>query len=397
MNSGELHAWHYATRQPVRVVWRAGKITAVDTTAENPPGDIWVAPPLLDLQINGYAGVDFQQDTLAEDELLHAVRGLRRDACTGFFLTLITDDWERMMGRLQNVSAILGKNPEIAAAVRGIHLEGPFLSPEPGFCGAHDPHWMIPATAGHLDEARKFAGQLPLLLTVAPECHGVAELAEAAAQDPLTFMNAGHTNARAGQLLLRSHGHPAFTHLGNGCPQALDRHDNILWRALDLEALWISLIPDGRHVSPALFRILHRLKGNHIYYTTDAMSAAGAGRPGKYRLGKLELEVKDDGIVRFPGRTNFAGSALTPIAGVFRAAEMLRCDWQHAWKFLSETPAQRLGWDNSLRPGPADFCRLEPGRSTRGEADGTVRLTTYAAGVPCENSIAAPEDGGPGD
>jgi N-acetylglucosamine-6-phosphate deacetylase len=135
-------------------------------------------------------------------------------------------------------------------------------------------------------------------------------------------------------------GATGFTHLGNACPRELDRHDNILWRVFETPELLVSLIPDGIHVAPPLFRLAHRvLDEQSIYYTTDAMSAAGAP-PGRYPLGRLELEVGADQIVRQPGKSNFAGSAVKPIDGVFRAAEMLGQSWRDVWKRFSERPAE---------------------------------------------------------
>ena len=383
MNSGELHAWHYATRKPTRVTWSAGRIVSLSEVAEKAATDIWVAPPLLDLQINGYAGVDFQQDDVTEEESLRAVRALRRDGCAKFFLTLITDEWRCMMSRLRHYCELRRNNPELQGAILGFHIEGPFLSPQPGFCGAHDPALMINPTRAHIRELMETVGEIPLLLTIAPEWPGSHD-AIVEARKSGCHVNIGHTDATREQLTLAlSCGAFAFTHLANGCPQSLDRHDNILWRALDLDELWVSLIPDGHHVSPQLFRIIHRLTGENIYYTTDAMSAAGAG-PGKYRLGKLELEVKDDGVVRYPGKTNFAGSSLTPIAGVFNAAEMLRQPWQEVWKFFAEIPAKRIGWDNTLAAGhEADFCVLEfPAGDEKLRSEEGLKLTTYVGGTP---------------
>ena len=92
------------------------------------------------------------------------------------------------------------------------------------------------------------------------------------------------------------------------------------------------------------------------------MSAAGAP-PGRYPIGKLTVEVGGDQIVRQPGKTNFAGSALRPVEGVFRAAEMLRCPWQEAWARGSEVPAKLMGWRNEIAVGqPARFCRLKLAR-----------------------------------
>src|SRR5207247_9107198 len=107
------------------------------------------------------------------------------------------------------------------------------------------------------------------------------------------------------------------------------------------------------------FRLVHRIIGaESIYYTTDAMAAAGAP-PGKYKIGGLELEVGADQIVRLPGKPNFAGSALRPIDGIFRAAEMLRCSWQEVWPRFSEVPAKLMGLPSGLTPGnSADFCLL---------------------------------------
>jgi N-acetylglucosamine-6-phosphate deacetylase len=105
--------------------------------------------------------------------------------------------------------------------------------------------------------------------------------------------------------------------------------------------------------------MLHKLLSGPIYYTTDAMAAAGAA-PGRYRLGELELEVGADQIVRQPGKTNFAGSALRPIDAVFRAAKMLNRPWQECWRRISEAPGQFIGFKNALSLGARSFCVIDP-------------------------------------
>jgi N-acetylglucosamine-6-phosphate deacetylase len=245
-------------------------------------------------------------------------------------------------------------------ALAGWHIEGPFLSEKPGFHGAHNPALMLDPTPAHIQELRDIAGDDPLLLTLAPERDGALE-AIALAVSLGIRVALGHTDAPAERLRAAvAAGAKGFTHLGNGCPRELDRHDNILWRVLETPGLTVSLIPDGHHVSPALFRLLHRtLDPASILYTTDAMAAAGA-KPGRYTLGGLTVEVGDDQIVRQPGRPNFAGSALRPIEGVFRAARMLNCPWQEAWRRFAEVPAAFMGWDASLRAG-SGCCVLRTG------------------------------------
>jgi len=357
MSEGEIIARHYATGNPVRLRWKQGAICAIEPASESPTG-LWVAPPLVDLQINGYAGIDFQQDNLTLDDLLSATRQLRAAGCATFLLTLITDEWPKLVSRLRHLRALRSQSAELQSAIAGWHIEGPFLSAEPGFCGAHDPPVMCDPTPEYIRELRKLTEADPVLLTIAPERAG-AIAAIALAVSLGIKVSLGHTNAPRDTLLQAIQaGATGFTHLANGCPRDLDRHDNILWRIFETPGLTVSLIPDGTHVSPPLFRLIHRtISPSSVYYTTDAMAAAGAP-PGTYKIGRLELEVGADQIVRLPGKPNFAGSALRPIDGVFRAARMLQCPWQEAWPRFSATPARFMGLPVAeLKSGAsATFC-----------------------------------------
>jgi N-acetylglucosamine-6-phosphate deacetylase len=356
---GEITALHYATGQPVKIQWRDGLITQVAGIAEKVSNDLWLAPTLFDIQVNGYGGVDFQQDNLTVEDLEKAAANLRRDGCSRFLLTLITDEWSALTARLRRIRSLRERSPALQKAIVGWHIEGPFLSNQPGFHGAHNPALMFDPSPEHILELRTMTENDPLLLTVSPERPGVLKAIELAVSRGIK-VSLGHTNAPAEVLAAAVRaGATAFTHLGNGCPSELDRHDNILWRIFETPGLFAGLIPDQIHVSASLFRLIHRvLPPNSIYYTTDAMSAGGAP-PGRYALGKMELEVGADQIVRQPGKQLFAGSALRPIEGVFRAARMLDRPWQEIWARFSATPARIMGLQNDLGPGaPADFCLL---------------------------------------
>ncbi len=373
MSSAELHAWHYAMNKPVRVKWHNGKIVSIEEAAEKPVQDIWIAPPLFDLQINGYAGVDFQQDDVSSEDLLRAVRALRRDGCAYFFLTLVTDEWNRLLCRLKHLRVLRESSVELRDAIRGWHIEGPFLSDRPGFRGAHNPTHMRDPKPEDIRELRAATGDDQVLLTMAPERNGAVEAIRLAKSMGI-HISLGHTDASSEILRAAvAAGASGFTHLGNGCPRELDRHDNIIWRVCDVEGLTVSFIPDGIHLPSMPFRSLHKLMSGRSYYTTDAMAAAGA-RPGRYRLGPMELEVGEDQIVRHPGQTNFAGSALRPVDGVFRAAKMLGCSWQECWQRFSEAPARFVGIQNSIAINArATFCTIE-------FADGKPRVRTVTQG-----------------
>ena len=372
MANGEIHAWNILDRQPVLAKWDNGIFTEFTHTTEPPAQNEWIGPPLVDLQVNGFAGVDFQQDDLTAEQLLHATNALCQAGCGSFFFTLITDNWEAMTRRLAKAKQLRDANQALGQAIAGWHIEGPFLSAEPGYCGAHPPDLMLDPTPEQLEEIREITSDDPVLLTMAPEREsGLSAFAKAR---ELGFrVSIGHTNA-PGHIMRRvsASGSTGFTHLGNGCPVELKRDDNILWRALDTPGLTYSLIPDRWHVSPALFRILHRLiDRDTLYYTTDAMAAAGS-TPGKYSLGHLELEVGPEEIVRLPGTPNLAGSALTPINAILHAADMLRCDWQDIWKHYSTIPAQFAKLPDGFEPGArAELVEIETGPGDRIES---VRL-----------------------
>lgn len=357
---GAVAGWHYRSKEPVEVAWSDGVITRVQRPSVLPDERRWIAPGLVDLQINGYAGIDFQRDDLTGAELLHAARELEIAGCTRFFVTLITDEWPHLIRRLKRLRSLRGEHDELRHAIAGWHIEGPFLSREPGYHGAHNPGVMLDPSAELIHELRSATGSDPLMLTLAPERPGSIDAIALARSHGITI-SLGHSDASA-EILRQAveAGATGFTHLGNACPQQLDRHDNILWRVFDTPGLTVSLIADGRHVSPPLFRLMHRaLKSDAICYTTDAMSAAGAP-PGRYTIGKLELEVGGDGIVRQPGKSNFAGSALRPIEGIKRATEMLGRTWQEVWDAYSVQPARWAGLPAGIEPGvPASFCVLE--------------------------------------
>jgi N-acetylglucosamine-6-phosphate deacetylase len=305
-----------------------------------------------------------------------------------------------MIERLRRARKLRSESPALQSAIAGWHIEGPFLSPEPGFHGAHDPAKMSDPSPERIRELKQAAENDPVLLTLAPERSGALESIAAAVALGMRI-SLGHTNASAEQLALAvKAGASGFTHLGNGCTQQLDRHDNILWRVFDTPGLTAGVIPDRIHVSPAFFRVIHRqLHPENIYYTTDAVSPAGAP-PGEYCIGGLKVNVGPDQVVRQPGRTNFAGSALRPIDGVLRAVKMLEplCPagphhvpadfdarrapaaadgstailadssakfpasgaWQHVWRRFSVVPRRLAGLDKDFAVDKeATFCLLQ--------------------------------------
>lgn len=301
-----------------------------------------LAPALFDLQVNGFAGVDFQNENLTAEQLTNALDALAAGGTRRILLTFITDDLDALERKFANVEAIRAKVPFAAEIVCGYHLEGPWLSPEDGYRGAHRGECMRAPDLAAFRRLQAAANGRIRLLTVAPEWPGSAEfIAEVASTGVVVSL--GHTNANDEQIdaAIRA-GAKMCTHLGNGCPVHLPRHDNIIQRLLSRDELIACLIPDGAHLPPFALRNLFRAKPpGKVLLTTDCMSAAGAP-PGRYHIGRLEVESRD-GFVRAPGSANLAGSCLVPADGVTNATRWLGVSVQEARAMFSSRVAEVFG------------------------------------------------------
>lgn len=264
----------------------------------------------FDLQVNGFAGVDFQRADLTAADVERVVAGLENHATTGILWTLITDTIDGMAANLAAIERLRGENPRAAKAIPGYHLEGPYLLPEPGYHGAHDPKKMKRPDRAEFDRLWKVTGGRIKLITLAPEVAGTPEFIRHVVAHGVRVA-IGHSNAddRAIDAAIEA-GMTMCTHVGNGVPQQMHRHDNIIQRVLARDELTAVFIVDGIHVPPRILKNFVRAKPrDKVLFTTDCMSAAGAP-PGRYRIAHLEMEVGADRVVREPGKTNFAGSAL---------------------------------------------------------------------------------------
>lgn len=265
---------------------------------------------LFDLQVNGFAGVDFQRDFDAA-MLEHATSALLRHGTGKILLTLITDDLDVLCRKLEAAGKAIEGSSVAKEVVAGFHLEGPWLSPLPGYHGAHDPEKMLNPIVADFSKLESAAGGLLRLITLAPEIPGSPEIIEhAVARD--VRISIGHSDASDEQIDEAIHaGMTLCTHVGNGVPIQMHRHDNIIQRLLSRDELTAVFIPDGIHLPPSVLRNFVRAKPkDKVLFTTDCMAAAGAP-PGRYSLGMVDLDVGSDGVVREPGKLTFAGSSLT--------------------------------------------------------------------------------------
>jgi len=301
------------------------------------------AAGLFDFQVNGFGGIDFQRDDLTSTEFAHAVAALRKHGTSGIFATLITDEIEALCRRLAALEKLCATVPSAGAAILGYHLEGPWLSPTPGYRGAHPAGPMRAPTFADYERLQAAAHGRLRLITLAPEWPGSAEFIAAVTQQGV-HVSLGHTNASEAEIDAAIRAGARFcTHLGNGCPLELPRHDNIVQRLLARDELTACFIPDGIHLPKGVLKNFVRAKPTgRVLFTTDAMAGAGAP-PGRYTIGPHLIAVGADGVARQPGEKNFAGSTLTPDVGVRHIADWLSLTPEAAYHLWSTAPATAFG------------------------------------------------------
>jgi N-acetylglucosamine-6-phosphate deacetylase len=267
-------------------------------------------PGLTDLQVNGYAGVDFNDAALTADALDHALAAMRRSNVTTCLPTLITTDEATLTARLAALDAAVAHSRFGPSMVPGFHLEGPFLNPTPGYAGCHPAAAMILPDPAVLERMIRTLRRPVLLLTLAPERPGaLAVIAWVRTRGMVVAM--GHTaadHAVTGQAA--EAGVVLSTHLGNALPQPQPKFLNPLMAQLARDSLSASFIADGIHIPPEVLKVLLRAKASlRSILVTDA-TAAAAAPAGLYRFAGMTIERTADGAVRVPGSAVLAGSAL---------------------------------------------------------------------------------------
>jgi len=267
-------------------------------------------PGLVDLQVNGYRGVDFSGDDLTVESLARACRELLSTGTTAFLPTLITSPAEIYERNLPIIAEVLGRD-EFRGRVLGIHLEGPFISRQDGARGAHTAQWVRTPEPAYLDELIHLADGKVRLLTIAADQEGAEELTRHAVGRGIT-VSVGHHMATERDLeRLVKAGAKALTHLGNGVPALLDRHSNPVWAGLANDDLWAMVIADGHHLPPALLKTILRAKGpERCIVISDASPLAGLS-PGTYRSMGADVVLAESGRLYNPATGYMAGSSAT--------------------------------------------------------------------------------------
>jgi N-acetylglucosamine-6-phosphate deacetylase len=349
-----LRGCHYATSKKVDVVVDGERILSIVNAADDAV-DLeadWIAPALFDLQINGCNGRSFNSPKLTVDDVRHVVAACHRHGIAGFCPTLITNSYEALLHGFSTIRRACETDSLVGRAAPGLHLEGPYISPEDGPRGAHPLQHVRPPDWDEFCRWQEASGDRIRLITLAPEHDKAIQFIEKLT-DSGVVVALGHTAARPECVRAAvAAGARLSTHLGNGCHAVLPRHDNYLWEQLANDQLWASVIADGHHLPTAVLRSILRAKTpGRTILTCDASSLAGLP-PGRYREWDQELEVLADGRVVVPGTPFLAGSGVFTETCVASLLSLGEASLSEVFTMASNRPRKLLGLEpRALQPG----------------------------------------------
>jgi len=323
-----------------------------------PSGDLWLAPGLIDLQVNGYAGIDLNGDNCDVAVIARLTHTLAVAGTTTFLPTIITADFVAMSSRLRAIAQARVESREMARAIPYIHMEGPYLSPEDGYRGAHPIADVRPPSLEEFDALQAAADGLIGLVTLSPHWPESAAFIRALVERGVV-VSLGHTHASPEQIHRAAEaGARLSTHLGNGIAAVLPRHPNPIWTQLAEDRLHAAFIADGAHLPADVLRSMLRTKGVERSLLVSDSVALGGIAPGEYHshIGG-DVTVHPDGSIRMRDSDLLAGSGIALKDAVGRVPALSGCTLGDAIRMATCNPADLLGLTTGriTQGAPADL------------------------------------------
>ncbi|ARK32425.1 N-acetylglucosamine-6-phosphate deacetylase [Halalkalibacter krulwichiae] len=310
---------HYQTNKPIEIIMEAGKIKRMYHLLDSNDEDLpIVAPGLIDLQINGFKGIDFNHEPLNKEQWLTVTNELAKVGVTTFYPTMITNSQDQLASLFEENKKTITEGFSNNDMIAGFHLEGPYISREEGPRGAHPKEHVRSPNWKEFTDLQEKAGGLIKLVTLSPEWEASNDFIQRANEHGVKVVALGHLNATEKQIddAVRA-GAVASTHLGNGAHVSLPRHPNYLWDQLAKEELWATVIADGHHLPTNVLKVMNLVKKEKMVLVSDAVSLAGM-QPGHYHTavgGKVTLT--DEYKLHLRGNPQIlAGSAQSLLMGV---------------------------------------------------------------------------------
>ena len=315
-------------------------ITEIESSKKNIP---FIGTGLIDLQINGINGIDFNNPALTEQEIVKATHYLLSKGITTFLPTVITNSDANICKIVHTIYLACLSDPIVNDCIWGIHLEGPFISPVAGAKGAHDEKFIKPPDWNLFNGFQKAAGGKIKLITIAPEWEGSCSFIKKCRENK-TLVSIGHSMANSEQIdLAVKAGASLSTHIGNGVPLLLPRHPNIIWDQLAAEELFACIITDGIHIPDSFIKVVMKSKAKATLLVSDATCFAGMP-PGEYQnhIGGTVILDKEKRVSVKSSPGLLAGAAKSLLENVEYLINNDLVTLNEAWQMASENVAEML-------------------------------------------------------
>ena len=340
----------FDTGEPVRLEIAGTKVAECvacapsDETAAWP----WIAPGLIDIQINGYGGQEFASADLTVEKTRDVVLAYDALGMTRCCPTVTTQSPQVMTHALETIAKTCETHPGIATRIAGIHVEGPFIAKEDGPRGAHPLEHIRPPDWDEFQRMQDAAGGRIVILTLSPEYDEAPGFIAKAVESGI-IVSLGHTAATEEQIAAAvDAGATLSTHLGNGAHARIPRHHNYIWAQLADDRLFAELIGDGHHLPPAVFKTFVRTKRIERCILISDISGLAGLPPGRYDSELCELEILPNGKLVVAGQTELMAGASAPLGtSVVNAMRFAGASLAEAIRMAVFNPARLLG----IEPG----------------------------------------------
>ena len=285
-----------------------GFITRIEASSIPAAGLPYMSHGFIDMQVNGCRGCDYSREDLDPRRIELIVESLAAAGTTSHIATVVTRPQASILRSLRAIASARRNSPRLAAAIPGIHIEGPFISGEDGPRGAHDPRYVRDPDFSEFQEWQEAAEGLVKIVTVAPEREGALGFIKQVAASGCAVA-IGHSAASPEMIREAiAAGCTLSTHLGNGSHAALPRLKNYLWEQLAADELAAGIIADGFHLPASVLKAFARAKGlERLILVSDAAAPAGL-ESGRHRWGNLDVELFPDGHIGLAGTPYLAGA-----------------------------------------------------------------------------------------
>ena len=331
------------------------KREVIDSAANLP----FIAPGFIDIQVNGYRGLDYSSPSLKGEDVEKLIYFLAESGTVMHVPTIITNSQKLICQNLETIAQAVEKNETVKKAIVAIHMEGPYISAVDGPRGAHDKEFVRDPDIKELDQWLEASNGLLKFVTLAPEREGAVEFIKYAVSKNI-IVSIGHSGATVEQIKAAVEaGATLSTHLGNGSHAQLPRLKNYLWEQLANDSLCSGIIADGYHLPDSVMKVIYRTKGKDKIVLVSDVALLGGSAVGRYKWGNINVEVHPDGHLSLADTPFLAGAGHLLDRGIPIFADAAQIDLAESIKLATINPARLLnksiGLDEALEANIVQF------------------------------------------